>query len=328
MTKIKFDDLLGGVLVLSAGFGTRMGKIGSILPKILWPIGNKTLFELQYLYIRQFFQGPIYFNVHYLYQDVLRYLDTHKEKFKNVHILHEPEILEIGGAIHHLATKLMNPYQGKFLVLNCDQFLFMSHQQVLNLINFLETSPVALASIQVPNQGYNSIVIEKGILKGIIINPPKELSTIETYAGVCALDLAKIEPCGGKSKFFQSVARYLDFPVAVEFVDHEKSTYWDFGTKERYVSSLLALWEKQNFLTSPFTHHQMEEILCRQVEGSLQNLNGTHKLVFKNGDLECVVNHDGEAVLKFRNIEDQVGVELISKLRSLMASTGQTSTHK
>ena len=33
---------------LSAGLGSRMGDIGSILPKPLWPVFEKTLLELQF----------------------------------------------------------------------------------------------------------------------------------------------------------------------------------------------------------------------------------------------------------------------------------------
>ena len=37
-------------LILSAGLGTRMGEIGKILPKVLWPIYFKSLLELQIRY--------------------------------------------------------------------------------------------------------------------------------------------------------------------------------------------------------------------------------------------------------------------------------------
>ena len=40
-------------LILSAGFGTRMGEIGKTLPKILWPIFDKSLLELQVLYLKE-----------------------------------------------------------------------------------------------------------------------------------------------------------------------------------------------------------------------------------------------------------------------------------
>ena len=40
------------VLILAAGKGTRMGKIGEIVPKVIWPVFNKSLLELQVAYAR------------------------------------------------------------------------------------------------------------------------------------------------------------------------------------------------------------------------------------------------------------------------------------
>jgi mannose-1-phosphate guanylyltransferase len=321
---MKFNHLFDGVLILSAGFGTRMGGIGEVLPKVLWPIGKMSLFELQYQYVRQFFDGPIYFNVHYLYKDVLNFFKTNQHKFENVVILHEPEILEIGGAIHNLAQSLAVQYQGKFLVLNCDQFLCLQEEQMEKLAQHVKNNPVALASILVPNKGYNSIVVESQKLKGIILNPPSEFLQIETYAGVCVIDLAKIPPHAGKSKFFQSVARYSQYPVAVELIQASKAAYWDFGTKERYVSSMIQLWGR-NAITSS----EAENLLRSQVQAEIIECPRGNKILKINcGELTCEIDSLGATELSYRHIKDHVTIELISSLRSLMASTGHTSTHK
>ena len=52
------------VLILAAGKGTRMGKIGKVLPKVLWPIFAKNLIELQVSFAKKLAPNSnIYANV-------------------------------------------------------------------------------------------------------------------------------------------------------------------------------------------------------------------------------------------------------------------------
>jgi hypothetical protein len=106
----------------------------------------------------------------------------------------------------------------------------------------------------------------------------------------------------------------------VEAIDNNLCPYWDFGTKERYLLSLLQLCTHQKTST-----HPMEEVLYGLVEGKWID---NKKLFLKCGELKCVVNLNGEAQIFYRDREDQVTVELISNFLSLIASTGQSSTHK
>ena len=39
-------------LILAAGKGTRMGNVGKILPKVIWPIFEKTILELEVAYAK------------------------------------------------------------------------------------------------------------------------------------------------------------------------------------------------------------------------------------------------------------------------------------
>ena len=42
------------VLVLAAGKGTRMGEIGKKIPKVIWPIFNKSILELEVLHAKKY----------------------------------------------------------------------------------------------------------------------------------------------------------------------------------------------------------------------------------------------------------------------------------
>ena len=105
-------------LILAAGFGTRMGAIGQKLPKVLWPVFEKSLLELQVAYARSLGIEKIYINLHYMGEQIEEYCKT-KSAFEGVKFLWEkPEILDIGGAIHNLAAQPEVKYKGRLLVLN------------------------------------------------------------------------------------------------------------------------------------------------------------------------------------------------------------------
>ena len=42
--------IVENALILAAGAGTRMGEIGKVLPKVLWPVFECSLLELEVLY--------------------------------------------------------------------------------------------------------------------------------------------------------------------------------------------------------------------------------------------------------------------------------------
>jgi mannose-1-phosphate guanylyltransferase len=78
-------------LILAAGFGTRMGLIGKSLPKVMWPIFEKTLLETQIIYARKFNPRKIYINVHHQADIVVDYFQK-KGIASDVEFLFEPEI--------------------------------------------------------------------------------------------------------------------------------------------------------------------------------------------------------------------------------------------
>ncbi len=61
-------------LILSAGKGTRMGEVGKLLPKPLWPIFHKTLLELQVEYCLELGIKKIFINTHYLAESIRNFL--------------------------------------------------------------------------------------------------------------------------------------------------------------------------------------------------------------------------------------------------------------
>ncbi|MBT4792622.1 MAG: hypothetical protein HON90_13700, partial [Halobacteriovoraceae bacterium] len=155
------------VFILAAGKGSRMGEIGKKVPKVLWPIFEKSLLELQVAYAKYLApSAKIYINIYNYKTSLLEFIDRNQASFKDVCFIVEESTLDIGGAIHNLANK--NDYKGVSLILNSDQFLFCEKeiisQALKNLNNFAHT----LFSYDVlTSQGYNALQVRDDCLQGI-----------------------------------------------------------------------------------------------------------------------------------------------------------------
>ncbi|MBI2521370.1 MAG: NTP transferase domain-containing protein [Bdellovibrio sp.] len=216
--------------ILCAGLGTRMGPIGTVLPKPLWPLFEKTCLDLVILQVKALSINNIIINTHHLSNKI-------EEHIKNtydvgIHVLHEPILLGSGGAIHNVKKHF--PWLKKILVLNAD-FFFLLTPQILKLaLNEMKNELSLLFSITVPfGAGLNQICVMNGLLKNIIHSSLiKSCAFYETYAGVCILNLGAMEYREGISNFFDTVANFQSTNVRV-FSDYSIEWY-DVGTKQSY----------------------------------------------------------------------------------------------
>ena len=221
-------------LILSAGLGTRMGEIGKKLPKALWPVFYKSLLELQVDYCHDLGIKRIFINTHFLSEEIEKYIQSDK-KFEDVIILHEDPLLDSGGAIHNMASRGDVNYSGNLLLVNADQFLFFDKQYMQEALSALENSRAALFGIKVEKGSkYNETLIVDDQLKEI--RKADGLSDYVTYSGLGMLKLDGLEPVGGITKFFETVANYKK--ERVQFIVPQKFEYWDFGTAEIYFNSV------------------------------------------------------------------------------------------
>lgn len=248
-------------LILAAGFGTRMGSIGQKLPKVLWPVFEKSLLELQVQYARSLGVKNIYINLHYMGEEIESFCKT-RHAFEDVKFLWEkPEILDIGGAIHNLAALPEVGYKGHLLVLNADQFFYIKPEDMIRILTPHAKKASVLFSYWVNSSlGYNALEIGANrVMKGIIKNkdlPPAK--TVETYTGISFIDLAQLERIPGKSAFFDSVCPYQKTEVTTILL--ENVDYWDFGTVKRYwetMHQILSTYKVQS--THPFLRFLVNE---------------------------------------------------------------------
>lgn len=226
-------------LILSAGLGTRMGEIGKKLPKALWPVFYKSLLELQVDYCHDLGIKRIFINTHFLSEEIENYVRA-DAKFADVVILHEDPLLDSGGAIHNMASRGDVNYSGTLLLVNADQFLFFDKQYFQEAFSALENSRAALFGIRVEKGSkYNETILVDDQLKEI--RKTDGLSDYMTYSGLGLLKLDSLEPVGGITKFFETVANYKK--ERIHFVVPPKFEYWDFGTAEIYFNSIKNIYQ-------------------------------------------------------------------------------------
>jgi NDP-sugar pyrophosphorylase family protein len=285
---------------MAAGFGTRMGSIGQKLPKVLWPVFEKSIIELQVAYARSLGITDIYINLHHMGKEIEEFCKS-KESFEGVKFLWErPEILDIGGAIHNLASQPDVKYKGKLLVLNADQFFFLKKEDLIRILTPYTKAPAVLFSYWVNSSlGYNALEMNSDRLV-IDIKKNKDLTpnqTIETYTGISYIDLSQLEKVPGPSSFFESVCpfRKKDIPaILLENID-----YWDFGTIKRYwETSFNILQTYRNHSNHPFLRFLVQERALKTWKIDLQNQSyhaKSSKVINLNPDEE--INVSGPSII-------------------------------
>jgi len=226
--------------ILCAGMGTRMGPLGVHLPKVMWPVFEGVLLDLQIKYARSIGMKKIYLNTFHCAEVISDFLKD--GEYSDVEIIHEKELLDVGGAIHNLQSqKKMNE---KILILNGDQFLFSSEMQVFLFQSFKSAAIAVLLEVKVEkNELYNRLVkSNKNLVDIIPATSPGVEKYQTTYSGVAVIDLTKLVYRPGKSKFFETVA---EFQIQnVECILLGNYEYWDFGTFDRFLDCHKVIIEK------------------------------------------------------------------------------------
>lgn len=248
-------------LILAAGFGTRMGEIGKTLPKVLWPVLNMSLLELQVLYLKKMGIENIYINLHFFADEILKY-SKKKEIFNDVTFLKEKEILGVGGAIHNLAFQPEINYKGNLLIINADQFCFFDKKLWESAYNNLKDATCSLfATIVHRKHRYNEIILSDDNNLIAIEKPNDKVEEHLTYGGFGFIDLQKIEKKAGASHFFDSVANFKETTIKMNVLPR-LFEYWDFGTKERFFYQMMRLKDDEKSLFYSFLKE------CKNVDKS------------------------------------------------------------
>jgi NDP-sugar pyrophosphorylase family protein len=252
-------------LILCAGLGTRMGPIGKILPKSLWPLFEKKILDLQISFAKSLGVEKIYINAHHCSEQIKNFIELFNKKNRiKVNFLHEPILLGSGGGVHNLAA--LEKYQGNLLYLAGDQFYFFDKKYLEIANNLLNENSAVLFGLNVnKSDPYNRLIVENGLLKSI--EKPHESSSV-TFSGMGLIELKKLKPCPGESSFFDSVANFKEQNIYI--ITPKNSEYWDFGTSKNYFDSCFRLLEVKD---GPFLEFCKKEGIFEKSYGTYQGKN-------------------------------------------------------
>ncbi|SFM40012.1 sugar phosphate nucleotidyltransferase [Thermodesulforhabdus norvegica] len=223
------------LLLLSAGWGTRLRPLTFYRPKALIPVRGKPCLETCYDALNEVFTiGSIWVNTHALSPWFFRFFE--KSPFRNWRLLYEPEILGSGGTVMHC----MNSSKARWLmVVNSDTFL---PSQKIEWLSGLEPEPGAVVIVVSSKSGLNNVVVNN---EGRVIRfRSKELTSREqdlgyrlvAFAGIHLLDKKAAESiswCGDYADIINLYAPLLK-QGRIRAVECPPSAWHDIGNIRRY----------------------------------------------------------------------------------------------
>ena len=282
---------IDALFVLSAGKGSRMGPIGHHLPKPLWPIFEKNLLELQFEFYRHLNIKRKIINNHHQADKIHHFVTRELKDKHDVHILNEPELLDVGGAILNL--KAHHPALHYVLISNVDQFLFVDWEKMKDTICQKEPFNTLLFAIRVhKSQGYHQLEVSpEGDLIGINSRPTDDHYL--TYSGTSLVNLTKIESPPQKIGFFESIAHPGRQKVKV--IDTHHCAYYDFGTLNLYLNKIMTFSKHIQEGTSDAFLSFLREVNAihpKKVDQTLNSYHSKRPLLYQFKDLKInVSNH-------------------------------------
>jgi len=120
------------LLILCAGFGSRMLNLTKDTPKPLLKFHNKTLLGNTIEFFKDIGFSEFFINTHYLHEKIQAYIDNQYSNYP-INIIYEPTILGTGGAIKNTFACTNS---NNICVVNADVFWQINNK--LDISNFLE----------------------------------------------------------------------------------------------------------------------------------------------------------------------------------------------
>lgn len=237
--------------ILAAGLGTRMGEIGQLLPKVLWPVFESSLVEIQINFLKRLGVNDIALNTHHCAQMIADYIN---QRYKNITMLYEEQLLDSGGGVHnYLARK---EHSKEVITLNSDQLIIADVASVFKRMQTLEDDRALLFLMK--NSGdYSGLICLDGHLKKIENKSEKPM-----FIGLAIINTDEMNVVDGPSKFFETVANYQHEKVRAEFIE---GLFFDFGTLQKYYEScfkLIDLEEKESIIDSQKLNIELRSYAC------------------------------------------------------------------
>ncbi|WDP88797.1 MAG: phosphotransferase [Desulfobacter sp.] len=223
-------------LILAAGFGTRLLPHTRILPKPLFTINNRPVLDMAVDRLLDCGCEEIFINTHHLWDQIHDFIQSHP-RGHCLKAVHEPEILDTGGAMANLKNDLADD---DFLVVNADIVCDFD----LKSLAAAHRSSDALATLLVHDcPRFNKLAFEpdSGSRKsnlGKILHFEAPPETGLAFTGIQALSPEIFDHMPGENAF-SSIALYktLCATGSIRALKAEKLFWEDMGTPGAYMET-------------------------------------------------------------------------------------------
>lgn len=116
------------VLLLSAGYGTRLKEITTKIPKCLVRIGKEAIIDIWLNKLKKIHLNRIFINTHYKHKLVEKHLKDNIKNF-NIEILYEEKLLGTAGTLY----ENLNDFKyNDLMVIHCDNFTNFDLNDLIN----------------------------------------------------------------------------------------------------------------------------------------------------------------------------------------------------
>jgi NDP-sugar pyrophosphorylase family protein len=264
---------VGGVFLLSAGFGTRLKPISNTIPKPLMPIAGVPMLGWDLYWSQNICTKNIFINTHYLPNKIGDYLAASPikalKKDRQLHVIHEIDILGTGGGLTSFCP-LIDPL--KYYVVKAADIFFPDWAPYANsCIETMAKNKLSLGMVltnrHVSGTTYVSINSQQRV-SGFSQNQPSDRGDFSTYSALMVIRgdlIAKIPPLKF-SPITELISQEIaggHLPLALKI---GADSYWrDIGTPQSLLdTNLEVLGRFDNYLArdaqlkSLLASHQLE----------------------------------------------------------------------
>ncbi len=270
-------------LILAAGFGTRLSPYTRVIPKPLFTLNNVPILEHAVKSLEKCGCEQILINTHHLHEQIQEFIQAAAFR-ADIRILHEPKILDTGGAMANAKPFLDT---GPFFVVNADVIcsidlkkLYQAHVQ--------QKVMATLALHDCPQ--FNKIQVdEDGFIKGFASD-----SSGLAFTGIQVLSprIFKFFP---EDKKFSSIDVYKQLCpknqvkswIPAKQGNQEKIFWSDIGTQKAYLNTSAQTLAAQTF---DLDYNQIPRISITELSGDGSDRNWFRA---RFEDRTCIISDHG-----------------------------------
>lgn len=165
-TKIPMSQFDLPVVIMAGGFGTRLRPLTNVLPKPLFPVGEKTILENIFERFSCHGCNTFYVSINYK-AELIKYYITKQNLPYNLHFFKEDKPMGSAGSLSLLRGKIKET----FFVNNCDILINQDYSEILDfhklhkneitVVAALKHFPIAYGTIDTGTNGKLIKLVEK-----------------------------------------------------------------------------------------------------------------------------------------------------------------------